>query len=122
VSDDFVFTRTVPGGVRALLAQFDFKPLAHHIPAACPKAGEDALILADPPSPGAHHVTVSVYDRHGRRRLRLLVEHGQGYLRRAGQEVPAAGLRAVTAWVRGENDEMREIDLGAEWLVLPPCR
>jgi hypothetical protein len=104
---DFVFLYTTPGGVAALLAQFDFGPLAD-LPDLYEALTTGPVLLArSPEGPG-----VRVYDRAFRPLLELEVRAGSGYSTRAEQEYPAGGLRVTRVWP--------ERDLRGETFVLRP--
>ncbi len=86
-SADFVFLRSTPSSVKALLAQFDFKPLAQRFPIDDLLNGADMLIARSATSDG-----LVVYDAHLHPRMELEVAAEAGFHSRAGQEYPVAGL------------------------------
>jgi hypothetical protein len=91
---DFVFRRTVPGAVRALLEAFDFAPLAARFDLAWLTAGRPVLVTRSPRG------TIAAYDENCRQRLELALAQG-GYTNRGGVEYPAGGLLAVRVWEEG---------------------
>jgi hypothetical protein len=110
---DFVFLRTVPGGVRALREQFDFTPLAGPFYLGWLTGGEPVLV-ARAPAGGR----VRVYDAALRPRLELEVPATGGYVGRGRQEYPAEGLLAVRVWEEAEGG-LRGCDLSPP-VRLPP--
>jgi hypothetical protein len=80
---DFVFVRTQPGSVRALLEQFDLGPAADFL-----RGGRLVLLARAPDGP-----QVIAYDEALRPRFKLEALTADGYVTRAGQERPAGGLR-----------------------------
>jgi hypothetical protein len=78
---DFVFRRTLPASVRALLGLFDFGPFASRL------AGP-VLLARSASGPG-----LVVYDEGWRARLEFEPALEQGYVSRRGIDVPAGGLR-----------------------------
>jgi hypothetical protein len=104
-SPDFVFLRTTPSSVRALLDQFDFTPLITQF--KLDFLTEGPVFIARVPS-GA----VIIYDEEFRPRVELEIDASEGYASRAGQEYPVAGLRVVCVreQVR-DGEEVRTCDL-----------
>jgi len=87
-SADFVFIRSTPSSVKALLDQFDFTPLAQRFSLKDLLSGADVLIARSTTSGG-----LMIYDAQLRSRLELEVAAEAGFHRRAGQEYPVGGLR-----------------------------
>ncbi len=87
-SADFVFLRSTPSSVKALLAQFDFTPLAQRFSIEDLLSGTDVLIARSATSGG-----LMIYDAQLRPRLELEVAAEAGFRSRAGQEYPVGGLR-----------------------------
>ncbi len=87
-SADFVFLRSTPSSVKALLNQFDFTPLAQRFSIEDLLSGADVLIARSATSSG-----LMIYDAHLRPRLELEVAAEAGCRSRAGQEYPVGGLR-----------------------------
>ncbi len=90
---DFVLLRTTPGSLAALLAQFDFSPLAERFSLDFLFLRREALMARSAEGAG-----VLVYDLSFRPRFELLVSPDGGYVHRAGLEYPAAGLLALRVW------------------------
>jgi hypothetical protein len=86
VSDDFVLLRTLPRGLRELLAHYpslyEVRPLL--VFRGVPRPGESALL--------------AVYDAELRKRMELEIDARQGYVTRGGVELPAGGLRLLRVW------------------------
>lgn len=80
---DFVFRRTLPGSVRALLDLFDFADYAARLK-------EPVLLARSASGPG-----VVVYDKGWRASLEFEPALERGYVGRRGVEVPAGGLRVT---------------------------
>src|SRR5262249_25688689 len=97
-SPDFVFLRTVPGSVAALLAQFGFARLARRFGLDYLTAGRRVVLARAAAGPG-----LVVYDEAFRPRLELEVDARAGYDSRAGEEFPAGGLLAVRVWEPAEG-------------------
>jgi hypothetical protein len=117
---DFVFLRTTPGSVKALLAQFDFTPLLEkHCPRVLPSgAAGQMLITRAATGPG-----LMIYDALFELSVELEIATEQGYESRAGQEYPAGGLRVVRVWEYLSGREAPEVyDLHDEPIRLPPIR
>jgi hypothetical protein len=113
-SPDFVFLRTTPGSVAALLAQFDFTPLARRFDLDYLTAGRRVVLARAAAGPG-----LVVYDEAFRPRLELEVDARAGYDSRAGEESPAGGLLAVRVWEPAEGDGPSRVhDLRGEPVVL----
>jgi hypothetical protein len=93
---DFVLLRTTPGSLAALLAQFDFTPLAERCNIGFLTDQRRALVARAADGPG-----VLIYDDSLRPRLELLVPADRGFESRAGQECPAGGLLVVGVWEAG---------------------
>jgi hypothetical protein len=110
-SGDFVFRRTVPGGVRALVEGFDFGPLAARFDLGWLTGGS---VLAARTLNG----NLAVYDASLRPRLELALAPG-GYTSRGGVEYPAGGLLVVRAWTE-EPGGPAEHDLRAAPVRLAP--
>jgi hypothetical protein len=98
-SSDFVFLHTLPGGLAALTGLFDFQALAEVVDLGFLLGERRALVAARTGSPPR----LCVYDGDGQKRLEMEVLLEEGYVCRAGQEWPRAGLRAVRVWQRTEG-------------------
>ena len=93
---DFVFLRTMPGGVREFLNQFDVAPLGGDL--AWLTRGGPVLFARAADGSG-----VRVYDAELRARLELRTDADGGFVCRAGREFPVRGLLA--RWLSVENDK-----------------
>lgn len=117
-SADFVFLRSTPSSVKALLAQFDFTSLAQRFPLDDLLGGADVLIARSATSGG-----LLLYDAEMRRRVELEVAAEKGFESRAGQEYPISGLRVLSVSMATANKEiLQTYDLKNEPLLLPPSR
>ena len=88
VSGDFVILRTLPGGMATLIEQLDWRPVRHLLE-------ESRIRLWIPARNENGESVIDVYDESLHRRLRLVVDTSEGYVTRAGIEMPRAGLRVV---------------------------
>ncbi|MGH7224619.1 MAG: hypothetical protein ACRELF_15455, partial [Gemmataceae bacterium] len=114
---DFVYLRGTPSSVKALLAQFDFTPLAQRFDIDDLLHGEDLLIARSAASGG-----LMIYDSRLRPRVELEVAAEMGFESRAGQEYPRNGLRVLSVTVPVKNSEILQThDLRNRPLSLPPC-
>jgi hypothetical protein len=109
---DFVFLRTVPAGVRALLKMFDFGPLATRFDLGWLMGGKPVLVARVPDG------NVAVYDEFFRRRLELAITT-EGFASRSGIEYPSGGLLATRVWVEAAK-ALAEHDLRATPVRLRP--
>jgi hypothetical protein len=82
VADDFVIVRTMPVGLRAMLDCFVMPPM--------PKPWIVAMIQS-PRGP-----VLGFFDEYYRVVMEAVVDMSGGFVRRAGIELPAAGLRVLT--------------------------
>ena len=89
VAEDFVIVRTMPGGLREMLGYFDFGSL--------PVMTRVVAVVQSPRGP-----VLGFFDDDYQLRLEAVVDESAGFVRRAGMELPVAGLRV---WVDG--DEVR---------------
>ncbi len=98
VADDFLILRTKPVGLLSILARFDliqtlrkrhqvFHANAADFPRLCVQGYDDA-----------RQPVLALYDEQLRRRVEMRVDDSQGYVTRAGVEMPKAGLRVLTVW------------------------
>ncbi len=112
---DFVFLRSTPSSVKALLAQFDFAPLARRFRIEDVLSG-DVLIARS-----AANGRLVIYDSRLRLRLELEVAAEKGFESRAGQEYPVCGLRVLRMWeATADSEELQVHDLCDEPLRLSP--
>ncbi len=100
-SADFVFLRSTPSSVKALLAQFDFTSLTQRLSIEDLLGGADVLIARS-----ATHDGLVIYDAQLRPRLELTVAAEAGFRSRAGHEYPVAGLRVRGAGQAAANSEI----------------
>jgi hypothetical protein len=91
VADDFVILRTLPGGLAEFMSHFDW----HDMLESCSLGDVRLCVQA---FHTAHEPVLALYDKQLRRRLEIVVDASQGYVSRAGIEVPRAGLRVVARW------------------------
>src|SRR5262249_40272359 len=98
-SPDFVFLHTTRSSICALLAPFDFDALRARLGLAF--LGWPVLARAAD-GPG-----LVVYDEALRPRLELAPQLEDGYVCRAGEEYPAAGLQVVRVWEGGVGRDCR---------------
>jgi hypothetical protein len=96
VADDFVVLRTLPGGAAEFMQLFDWRALAERF--SLRFLGEGTMRLCVQVLNHAQQPVLAFYDAQVRRRLEMIVDVAQGYARRAGVEVPRAGLRVATVW------------------------
>ncbi len=95
VADDFVIMRTLPGGLGEMLGLFDFSAVQSRFNLPMLREGQRPRVVAMVQS--AHGPVLGFFDDDYQCRLECLVDDSQGFLRRAGVEVPIAGLRVVGA-------------------------
>ena len=113
---DFVFLRSTPSSVRAILGSFDFAALSAQFRIDDLLNGDDVLIARSPTSAG-----LILYDGHLRPRVELEVVADNGFENRAGQEYPLGGLRVVRVWeTTTDRDDVPIHDLSARPTTLPP--
>lgn len=118
VAADFVFLRSTPSSVKAVLAQFDFSPLVRRFPIDDLLHGDDVLIARS-----ATNGNLVIYDARLRPRVELEVAAEKGFESRAGQEYPSDGLRVLSVSVPARDSEvLRTHDLRSQPLSLPPYR
>jgi hypothetical protein len=96
VADDFVVLRTLPGGAAEFMQLFDWQALMERL--SLRFLGEGTVRLCVQVLNVAQQPVLAFFDAQLRRRLEMIVDVAQGYARRAGVEVPRAGLRVVTVW------------------------
>jgi hypothetical protein len=115
-SADFVFLRSTPSSVKALLGQFDFTPLTERFCLDDLLNDADVLIARSATNDG-----LVIYDAQLRPRVGLEVAAEKGFEGRAGREYPVDGLRVLSVNVPAmdrENFQTRE--LSNLPLLLPP--
>jgi hypothetical protein len=117
-STDFVFLRSTPSSVKALLAQFDFTPLAQRFAIDDLLCGKNVLIARSATSD-----RLKIYDEQLRCRVELEVAAKNGFESRAGQEYPVDGLRVLSVSVPvGDREMLQTHDLHHLPLSLSPHR
>jgi hypothetical protein len=82
VAEDFVIVRTIPGGLREFLSYFDSDAL--------PERPGVVVMIQSPRGP-----VLGFFDDDYQVVLEAQVDHSTGFVRRAGVELPVAGLRIV---------------------------
>jgi len=95
VADDSVIVRTLPGGLTELLQRFDWRPLLSSHRLHFLAAGETCLFVQVSSASGSK---IALYDGLLRRRVELTIDASSGYVRRAGVELPRAGLVVTKVW------------------------
>ncbi len=116
-SADFVFLRSTPSSVKALLTQFDFSPLLQRFPIDTLLHKENMLIARS-----AASGNLVIHDLQFRPRVEIEVVVEAGFESRAGQEYPAKGLRVVSVSVPSKDKEILQThNLDNQPLALPPC-
>lgn len=90
VADDFVIVRTLPGGLREMLGYFNFGSLLQRLPRV-------VAMVHSPRGP-----VLGFFDDDYQLQMEAVVDESAGFFRRAGVELPVAGLR-----VRAGGDEAR---------------
>lgn len=111
-SGDFLFLRTVPGSVLAILDQFEFTALVERMDMGWLTEKELVLVARSP------NGNIALYDSTLRQRVELAIAPG-GYKSRRGVEYPANGLRVVRAWESGDQG-YTEVNLHLENPLLKP--
>lgn len=115
-SADFVFLRSTPSSVKALLTQFDFTPLTERFCLEDLLSGADMLIARSATSDG-----LVIYDAQLRPRVELEIAAEAGFRSRAGQEYPLGGLRVRCVWQKAtESDVSHWHDLRNGAMPLSP--
>jgi hypothetical protein len=104
VADDFVFLRTLPGGLRDLLEVF---PLAGEVQRYGLDIAQGPVLFARV-AETSNEGRIAVFDALGRKRLELEVDVSRGFRSRAGVEYPAARLRLLRAWPES-GGQLREL-------------
>ncbi len=113
---DFVFLRSTPSSVKALLAQFDFTPLTRRFRVEDVLSGGNVLIARS-----ATDGRLVIYDSRLRPRVELQVTAERGFESRAGWEYPVGGLRVPRVWeATTDSEELQLHDLRDEPLRLSP--
>jgi hypothetical protein len=110
VADDFVIVRTLPGGLKALLDLYDWRPLLERCRLQfLADGGVRCCVRVLDETNGS---VLALYDRQLRKSLELKVDASEGFARRAGVEWPRAGLRVVRVWEDGRDGELtpRQVD------------
>jgi hypothetical protein len=99
VAHDFVVLRTLPRGLKELLALFDWQPLLERFRLHFLATGNVRLCVQTWNE--TKEPVLALYDEELRRRVELSVDGREGYVSRAGCEWPRAGLRVRAAWEDG---------------------
>jgi hypothetical protein len=93
VADDFVIMRTLPGGLGEMLGLFNFSGVQARFDLPMLRAGRRPRVVAmvqSAPSP-----VLGFFDDDYQCCLECRVDESEGFFRRAGIELPIAGLRVV---------------------------
>jgi hypothetical protein len=93
VADDFAIVRTLPGGLGEMLGLFDFSGVQARLDLPMLRAGQRPRVVAMVQS--AHGPVLGFFDDDYQCRLECRVDASEGFFRRAGVELPIAGLRVV---------------------------
>jgi hypothetical protein len=98
VADDFVILRTRPVGLAQMLGHFNFvRTLRERYRIDFGNQSQTPRLCVQ--ARGAARLSVlALYDEQLRRRVELGVDVAQGFITRAGVELPRAGLRVVAVW------------------------
>jgi hypothetical protein len=97
VAPDFLLVRTTPSSMASLRDQFDFSPLKAHSNLAFLTSCRPVLLARSPQG------TVILYDEEYQPRIELAPAVDDGFVKRAGREYPAKGLRVLNCWPEGEG-------------------
>jgi hypothetical protein len=117
-SADFVFLRSTPSSVEALLTQVDFSALLQRFPIDALLHKENVLIARS-----AASGKLVIHDAQFRPRVEMEVAAEAGFESRAGQEYPVDGLRVLNVRVQERDKEvLQTYDLHKQPLTLPPSR
>ena len=98
VADDFVIVRTMPGGLGEFLSHFDWEPLRQRFDLPFLAEGCRPRVVAMVQTPRGN--VLGFFDEDYRVQMELVPDLSAGFFRRAGIELPTAGLRVVA--VRGQ--------------------
>ncbi len=101
VAEDFMILRTMPRGLGEMLAYFDFDSVLH--------GGWRPRIVAMIQSPRG--AVLGFFDDDYNVQMEAVVDASAGFIRRAGVELPAAGLRVLSIAGRDVSDEQLRIPL-----------
>jgi hypothetical protein len=93
VADDFVIVRTLPGGLGEMLRLFDFSGVKARFDLPMLRQGQLPRVVAMVRS--ARGPVLGFFDDEYQCRLECTVDESQGFIGRAGIELPKAGLRVV---------------------------
>lgn len=102
VAADFVILRTMPRGLKDLLARGAWRPLLARFRLGFLAEGQVRLCVVA--LDDAKQPVIALYDSQLRRRLELTVDADGGFFTRAGTEWPRTGLRVQSVW-EDTNDE-----------------
>jgi hypothetical protein len=109
VAGDFVIVRTLPGGIKELLRLFDWQALLSPFRLRFLMDSQVRLCVQALSDAGP---VLTLYDEQLRRRVEMRVDASSGYRKRAGLEVPRAGLVATRVW-----DDSGEEGVGVEMSI-----
>jgi hypothetical protein len=94
VADDFVIVRTLPGGLGDMLRLFDFSSVQARFDLPMLREGQRPRVVAMVQS--MRGPMLGFFDDVYECRLECRVDDSEGFVRRAGVELPIAGLRVVS--------------------------
>jgi hypothetical protein len=95
VADDFVIVRTLPGGLNELLRLFDWHSLHEQFRLRFLLDSQVLLCVQTRSDSGP---VLTLFDDQMRRRVEMHVDASEGYIQRAGVELPRAGLVVTRVW------------------------
>jgi hypothetical protein len=108
-SPDFIILRTTKKSAEDFMNCFHFEVLDSHL-LSLHRAG--ILVIRESGKSSDAESLLSIYDCQRVKRLQLSIDSSQGYQRRAGLELPRAGLRLRRAWdADGQLIEMPSIPI-----------
>jgi hypothetical protein len=116
VANDFLILRTLPRGLKTLTDRIDWRPLLERFRLAFLAERKIRLLVQSASANG--QAVLAVYDDRLHRRLEFVVDASHGFTRRAGIELPKAGLRVVKVWadsdpsLRASEGQACDITLG----------
>jgi hypothetical protein len=119
-AEDFLILRTTSSSAEAFFQQYLFGPLLQRFRLEDWSGNAPVLIVRTGGS-GDHGEILAIYDSLVRRRVELEFDANLGYESRGGIEYPVNPLRVLRVWEATDDpDQLRERDLMAEAILLPP--
>ncbi len=117
-ADDFIFLRNTSRAISDFFDQYPIGPLLHRFSLEELNWSAAVLILR---SGSTNQAELTIYDHQLRKRVELDFDPGLGYACRGGIEYPLSPLRILRVWEEtGDGGALRECDLSAEPILLPP--